>query len=763
MGMRSAVFGLVSVAALVAETPSPSSFPLTLQNGFFGEGDLGQMPKGWKIPKPISDSGFHGALVEDSSLAGGRAILFSHETGNASMGQIVQTISANNFKGKRIRLKSMLRLDASGPSGAMMYLNVNVGDQGRGFFDNMAFRPVTGFAWTPVEIVGDVAQNAENINLGAILRSKHGKMWIAPFTLDVLGDTPEIFIEMSKPLTTSGLKNVTAFTKAFNYIRFFNPSDEAAAANWNRLAIRGVRAVEGAVTAVELAHRLRIFFAPYAPNVQFLLDDEKAKPVYLPSNATQMVRWKHVGFWNKDPLAPYRSQREYIPLKRGKEEGWGDPCAVPKFPLVKGLSIGLPTLCFADDAKATLPQSNIVKPHVDELPEPTSESTLTGDDRSTRLGDICLAWGVFQHFYPYFDGAGVDWDAELTKALRSAAVDGDGRVFSRTLRRMVAALKDGHGLVSGEGALGQYAPGLGIRMVGGEPVVGFSAGSAKMVKPGSRILSVDDEPIAARVARLKEEISAATQGWMNTRLGGQLLSGEQGSTAKLRIKSPSGQEEEISLPRDTHATMVKDIRLPAPLAEPRPGVWYVDLDRITEKAFKEALPRLSEAKGVVFDLRGYPRISPDILGHLADRPLKWITGGAPIVTRPERVGWTFPVPEKSVAFDIAPAQPHIKGRVAFLIGGGTISLPEAWMEIVETNKLGEIVGEPTGGTNGAVNRIYLPGDYEIRFTGAKVTKMDGRRHHGIGILPTVPVSPTLRGITEGIDEVLEKGLDVVSR
>ncbi len=763
MNMRSVVFGLVSAAAMVAETPSPTSFPSTLQNGSFGEGELGQMPKGWKIPKPISDSGFHGALVEDTSLVGGRAILFSREPGNAPMGHLGQTISAKLFQGKRIRLKSMLRLEAPSHSGAMLLLSVNRRSGKNSFTDNMMFRPVTQPTWTAAEIIGDVVPDAETISIGAILRTNHGKMWIAPFTLEVLGDTPGIHVEGPKPLTSQGLQNLVAFTKAFNYVRFFHPSDEAAAANWNRLAIKGVRTVEGATSTLELARRLRTFFAPYVPGVQFLVDGKKAKPVPQPSKGTQIVRWEHAGFWNKDPYAPYRSQREYIPLKRWKGETWGDPYAASKFSLTKGLSIGLPTLCFADDTKATLPQSNIVRPPDEELPEPTSESTLTGDDRATRLGDIGLAWGVFQHFYPYFDAARVDWDAELAKALRSAATDTDSRAFGHTLRRMVAALKDGHGLVSGEGALGQYAPSLGIRMVGGEPVVGFSTGSSKVVKPGSRILSVDDDPIAARVARLKEEISAATQGWMNTQLGEQLLSGEQGSTAKLRIKSPSGQEEEISLLRDTHTTMVKDIRLPAPLAELRPGLWYVDLDRITGKAFKDALPQLSEAKGVVFDLRGYPRISPHILGHLADQPMKWITGGVPIVTRPDRAGWTFKAPEKSETFDIAPAQPRLKGRVVFLTGGGTISLPEAWMEVVEANKLGEIVGEPTGGTNGAINRFDLPGDYTIRFTGAKVTKMDGRRHHGVGIHPTVPVSPTLKGITEGIDEVLDRGLEVVSR
>ena len=43
----------------------------------------------------------------------------------------------------------------------------------------------------------------------------------------------------------------------------------------------------------------------------------------------------------------------------------------------------------------------------------------------------------------------------------------------------------------------------------------------------------------------------------------------------------------------------------------------------------------------------------------------------------------------------------------------------------------------------------------------KVLKHDGSQHHGIGILPTVPVAQTLKGVREGRDEVLEKGIEVV--
>jgi len=36
-------------------------------------------------------------------------------------------------------------------------------------------------------------------------------------------------------------------------------------------------------------------------------------------------------------------------------------------------------------------------------------------------------------------------------------------------------------------------------------------------------------------------------------------------------------------------------------------------------------------------------------------------------------------------------------------------------------------------------------------------------HHGVGILPTLPVAPTMQGIAAGRDEVLERGIAAVSR
>ncbi len=80
------------------------------------------------------------------------------------------------------------------------------------------------------------------------------------------------------------------------------------------------------------------------------------------------------------------------------------------------------------------------------------------------------------------------------------------------------------------------------------------------------------------------------------------------------------------------------------------------------------------------------------------------------------------------------------------------------MGIVEYYRLGEIVGSAAAGTNGNVNPIALPGGYTIAWTGMKVLKQDGSRHHGVGIQPAIPVSRTQAGVAAGEDEVLERGI-----
>ena len=99
----------------------------------------------------------------------------------------------------------------------------------------------------------------------------------------------------------------------------------------------------------------------------------------------------------------------------------------------------------------------------------------------------------------------------------------------------------------------------------------------------------------------------------------------------------------------------------------------------------------------------------------------------------------------------------------FLIDEQTASGPETILGIIEHYGLAELVGEPTAGTIGGVNRANVPGGYRVYWTGMKVLGPDGSQFHGIGIRPTVPVSRTIQGVAEGRDEILERAIEVVSR
>jgi C-terminal processing protease CtpA/Prc len=114
------------------------------------------------------------------------------------------------------------------------------------------------------------------------------------------------------------------------------------------------------------------------------------------------------------------------------------------------------------------------------------------------------------------------------------------------------------------------------------------------------------------------------------------------------------------------------------------------------------------------------------------------------------------------AWRIQPSAPRLTARVVFLSAGGAISYAESTLGVVEAYRLGDIVGEPSAGTNGNVNSFMLLGGYSLGWTGMLVQKRDGTPHHGVGVVPTVPVSPTAAGVRAGRDEILERAISLVT-
>ena len=167
---------------------------------------------------------------------------------------------------------------------------------------------------------------------------------------------------------------------------------------------------------------------------------------------------------------------------------------------------------------------------------------------------------------------------------------------------------------------------------------------------------------------------------------------------------------------------------------------------------------METATGIIIDLRGYPRVSSELIGHFIDEPVTCARWHVPQAKYPDRDRLDFDF----CNWSIEPKKPRLEAKVAFMTNGSAISYAETYLGIIEHYRLAEIVGQPTAGTNGNVNELILPGNYKIWWTGMKVLKHDGSRHHGVGILPTVTVERTIQGVAEQRDRFLERAIEVVS-
>jgi C-terminal processing protease CtpA/Prc len=437
------------------------------------------------------------------------------------------------------------------------------------------------------------------------------------------------------------------------------------------------------------------------------------------------------------------------------------PAQTLHVPLGSGVDAELPLTLYLDADGHTLPRSARRGPPASLRPDRLFG--YSASQRSVRLADVALSWGVLQHFYPYFDVVAVDWAAELRIALFRAIGDTGMATFHGTLKRLVAALHDGHGGVSIEESnarkekVGERAgmP-LAMRVIEGQLVVTAVAAGAGDIKPGDIVESIDGVPASRALAASGEMISAATPQWLALREALVIDFGPKGESVPLTLRrGRTGATYAARLRRTEDSDVARTRVEPDKLAELEPGILYVDLDRITDDDFDRALTKLVSARGVIFDLRGYPkRVSVMPLRHLTGETMMCPEFFITKTKRPNRDG----VELKEERCTLAPLAPRLSGKIVFLTDAQAISYAETYLGIVEAYKLATIVGETTAGTNGNVNSFMLPGGYRVTFTGTRVLKNDGSRHHGVGIAPTVPCARTIEGVAAGRDEILECGV-----
>lgn len=384
-----------------------------------------------------------------------------------------------------------------------------------------------------------------------------------------------------------------------------------------------------------------------------------------------------------------------------------------------------------------------------------------------RLLALFRYWNVINYFFPYKHLIGDSWETVLPRYIPKFEANKDAVDYQLTVRELVTEMHDSHGGVRNANAasekFGTHIPPVLMGYVEDKSVVTKVLDDKLPIKVGDVVLAVDGEPVEKRREFLARYSAASTPQWSMRNVNGRLLLGPKDSVAKLKVQSVAGETRDVELPRTQSIMDPKLFQLlerSTPVMQVLPsGFGYADLDRLQAGEVDKMFETIKGTPAVIFDMRGYPNgtawsIAPrltekkNVVAALFSRPILEATSLSNSELA-DNASYSFaqriPDPQGDV----------YKGKVVVLINEDAISQAEHTCLFFEAATDVTFIGTPTAGANGDVTVMVLPGNLIVSFSGHDVRHADGRQLQRVGIQPTIKVAPTIRGLVDGHDEILE--------
>ncbi|WP_197492243.1 S41 family peptidase [Arachidicoccus ginsenosidimutans] len=104
---------------------------------------------------------------------------------------------------------------------------------------------------------------------------------------------------------------------------------------------------------------------------------------------------------------------------------------------------------------------------------------------------------------------------------------------------------------------------------------------------------------------------------------------------------------------------------------------------------------------------------------------------------------------------------HYNGKVVIIVNTSTQSNGEFTAMALSTVPNAKVIGSTTAGADGNVSIIRLPGGIATWISDLGVYYPDGTEAQRKGVKIDIPIKPTIKGIREGKDELLDKAMQII--
>lgn len=382
-------------------------------------------------------------------------------------------------------------------------------------------------------------------------------------------------------------------------------------------------------------------------------------------------------------------------------------------------------------------------------------------DPGFRILSLLRLWNIVEYWFPYRNQLDDDWQSVLREFLPRFVAADTREAYELGLLALITRIRDGHArLFSGldvRPPRGDCHWPVDVRFIEGRATVTSCTDSlqeaASGLQIGDVIKTIDGRPIDELVEAWSPYYSASNQTTRLANIARSLPRGDCGESV-LTIER-GGTPRTVTVPRVAAGAMrsTPHDRLGETFQTLSPEVAYLKLSSIRVQDVAGYLERASGTRGLVIDIRNYPSefVVFALGGHLVREktPFARFTKGD--LSNPGVFAWTPPV-------ELTPAALSYEGKVAILVDEVSISQAEYTAMAFRAGPNARVVGSTTAGADGNISPIPLPGGLRTSISGIGVFYPDKTPTQRMGIVPDIVVTPTIDGIREGRDEVLEQAL-----
>lgn len=375
-------------------------------------------------------------------------------------------------------------------------------------------------------------------------------------------------------------------------------------------------------------------------------------------------------------------------------------------------------------------------------------------------------WNVIQYYYPYKYLINKNWDDVLSEYIHEFASVINTVEYKLLISRILAEVGDTHmNFFNNDEDIINW---MGNRTVPVDldfvedcfvvtGVYDKNYYTKVPLKVGDAILKVDGKSVRDIIEDRKKYISASNNATLMSNISLKLL---YTNKDKLQIEYlRNNQIRSDSL--ETH--YYKNVKNEFNRTKGKPLFEYMndDIGYIYLKAmFGGDIPDTIHSKGLIIDIRGYPNFEfhKEYLEfyYLYNKPTESVLFTYGNSTWPGLFTYEY------TTIAGKDNENYYKGLVIILVNEMTVSHGEYMAMRYSCAPNSFILGSTTAGADGGVVKLALPGGVYAQVGIQGVYYPDGRETQRIGIVPDIWVEPTIKGIREGRDEVLEKAIEIIN-